>query len=48
MILGQAPPGVTAADLAVGMEVEAVFGALHDDAETTWLTWYWRPTGVLA
>ncbi|MEU9339254.1 zinc ribbon domain-containing protein [Streptomyces sp. NPDC048290] len=48
VILGQAPPGVTVADLKVGMEVEAVSGVLHEDAETTWLTWYWRPTGVAA
>ncbi|MGW1005329.1 Zn-ribbon domain-containing OB-fold protein [Streptomyces sp. NPDC002520] len=36
VVLGQAAPGVTVADLAVGMEVEAVSGLLHEDAETTW------------
>ncbi|MFD1659611.1 Zn-ribbon domain-containing OB-fold protein [Streptomyces caeni] len=48
VVLGQAAPGVTVADLAVGMEVEAVPGVLHEDAETTWTTWNWRPTGVAA
>ncbi|MGW1890646.1 Zn-ribbon domain-containing OB-fold protein [Streptomyces sp. NPDC002004] len=48
VVLGQAPPGVTVDDLAVGMEVVAVPGVLHEDAETTWTTWYWRPTGVTA
>ncbi|EGX58307.1 hypothetical protein SZN_18381 [Streptomyces zinciresistens K42] len=48
VVLGQAVPGVTVADLAVGMEVEVVPGVLHEDAETTWTTWQWRPTGVKA
>ncbi|MFF7358271.1 MULTISPECIES: Zn-ribbon domain-containing OB-fold protein [Streptomyces] len=46
VVLGQAAPGVTVADLTVGMEVEVVPGVLHEDAETTWTTWHWRPTGV--
>ncbi|MFE1443753.1 Zn-ribbon domain-containing OB-fold protein [Streptomyces sp. NPDC058739] len=46
VVLGQAAPGVTVADLAVGMEVEAVPGVLHEDDETIWTTWHWRPTGV--
>ncbi|GGY78097.1 hypothetical protein GCM10010300_22660 [Streptomyces olivaceoviridis] len=48
VVLGQAAPGVTVADLAVGMEVELVPGVLHEDedAETTWTVWHWRPTGV--
>ena len=46
VVLGQAAPGVTVADLAVGMEVEVAPGVLHEDAETTWTTWQWRPTGV--
>jgi len=46
VVLGQAAPGITVADLAVGMEVRAVPGVLHEDAETTWTTWQWRPTGV--
>ncbi|MFF7475504.1 zinc ribbon domain-containing protein [Streptomyces sp. NPDC008092] len=48
VVLGQAVPGITVADLAVGMEVEAVPGVLGEDAETTWTTWHWRPTGVAA
>ncbi|WP_030247166.1 MULTISPECIES: Zn-ribbon domain-containing OB-fold protein [unclassified Streptomyces] len=48
VVLGQAAPGVTVADLAVGMEAEVVPGVLHEDAETTWTTWHWRPTGVRA
>ncbi len=49
VVLGQAVPGVTVADLAVGMEVEVVPGALNEgpgDSGTTWTTWQWRPTGV--
>jgi uncharacterized OB-fold protein len=45
VVLGQAVPGVTVADLAVGMEVEVVPGVLHEDAEAIWTTWQWRPTG---
>ena len=48
VVLGQAAPGVTVADLAVGMGVEVVPGVLGEDAETTWTTWYWRPTEVRA
>lgn len=48
VVLGQAAPGVTVADLTVGMEVEVVPGVLHEDAERTWTTWQWRPTGVTA
>ncbi|MFC5637398.1 Zn-ribbon domain-containing OB-fold protein [Streptomyces bullii] len=46
VVLGQAAAGVTVADLTVGMEVELVLGVLHEDAETIWTTWHWRPTGV--
>lgn len=46
VVLGQAVPGVTVADLTVGMAVEVVPGVLAEDAETTWTTWHWRPTGV--
>jgi hypothetical protein len=46
VVLGQAATGTTVADLAVGMEVEVVPGVLHEDAETIWTTWQWRPTGV--
>lgn len=46
VVLGQAVPGITVADLAVGMEVEVVPGVLDEDAETTWTTWHWRPAGV--
>jgi uncharacterized OB-fold protein len=48
VVLGQAAPGVTVAELAVGREVEVVEGVLHEDAETVWTTWQWRPTGVAA
>jgi uncharacterized OB-fold protein len=48
VVLGQAAPGVLVADLSVGMEVEVVPGALHEDTETVWTTWKWRPTGVEA
>ncbi|MEV8537138.1 zinc ribbon domain-containing protein [Streptomyces sp. NPDC051211] len=46
VVLGQAPPGVTVADLAVGMEVEVVPGVLDGDAGTTWTTWWFKPVGV--
>ncbi|MCQ4041967.1 Zn-ribbon domain-containing OB-fold protein [Streptantibioticus rubrisoli] len=46
VVLGQAAPDVTTADLAVGMAVELVPGVLHRDAERVWGTWHWRPTGV--
>jgi uncharacterized OB-fold protein len=46
VVLGQAASGLTVADLAVGMEVEVAPGVLHEDAETIWTTWQWRPTGV--
>ncbi|MDN3022507.1 zinc ribbon domain-containing protein [Streptomyces sp. S.PB5] len=49
VVLGQGVPGLTVSDLAVGMEVEVVPGVLHEDAETVWTTWQWRPTtGVTA
>ncbi|SNX56936.1 uncharacterized OB-fold protein [Streptomyces sp. TLI_55] len=49
VVLGQGVPGLSLADLAVGMEVEVVPGVLHEDAETVWTTWQWRPTtGVRA
>ncbi|GGO50744.1 benzoylsuccinyl-CoA thiolase [Streptomyces lasiicapitis] len=48
VVLGQAAPGVTVADLEVGMEVEVVPGVLGEDAGTTWTTWHWRPVGVTA
>ncbi|MGW6014736.1 Zn-ribbon domain-containing OB-fold protein [Streptomyces sp. NPDC055210] len=48
VVLGQTVPGVAVADLTVGMEVEVVPGVLNEDAETTWTTWHWRPTGVTA
>ncbi|MDJ0465839.1 zinc ribbon domain-containing protein [Streptomyces sp. H27-C3] len=45
VVLGQAAPGLTTADLAVGMEVEVVPGVLNEDAAAgiTWTTWHWRP-----
>ncbi|MFJ8953902.1 Zn-ribbon domain-containing OB-fold protein [Streptomyces sp. NPDC102381] len=52
VVLGQGAPGVSVADLAVGMEVEVVPGVLNEDGDdetgTTWTTWHWRPTGVAA
>ncbi|MGO4462930.1 Zn-ribbon domain-containing OB-fold protein [Streptomyces sp. M-16] len=45
VVLGQGAPGVTVADLEVGMEVEVVGGVLHEDAATTWLTWQFKPVG---
>jgi uncharacterized OB-fold protein len=46
VVLGQAVPGITVADLALGIEVELVPGVLNEDEETTWTTWHWRPTVV--
>ncbi|MFI1965070.1 Zn-ribbon domain-containing OB-fold protein [Streptomyces pathocidini] len=43
VVLGQAAPGVTPADLAVGREVEVVPGVLGEDSERVWTTWHWRP-----
>ncbi|MEV7419522.1 zinc ribbon domain-containing protein [Streptomyces sp. NPDC089919] len=43
VVLGQAAPGVTVADLAVGMEVEVEPGVLNEDADTVWTTWRFRP-----
>jgi uncharacterized OB-fold protein len=43
VVLGQAAPGVTVADLAVGMEVEVVPGLLGENTGTVWTTWHWRP-----
>ncbi len=48
VVLGQAVPGVSVGDLEVGMEVEVVPGVLHEDDETTWTTWHWRPVEVSA
>jgi uncharacterized protein len=48
VVLGQAVPGITVADLAVGMEVEVVPGVLGEDSGTLWTTWHWQPTGVAA
>ncbi|MFI1445192.1 Zn-ribbon domain-containing OB-fold protein [Streptomyces fructofermentans] len=48
VVLGQTVPGLTVADLAVGMEMEVVPGVLNEDTETVWTTWHWRPTGVTA
>jgi uncharacterized OB-fold protein len=45
VVLGQAAPGVGAADLAVGTEVEVVPGVLNEDEAHIWTTWHWRPVG---
>ncbi|MFI0242813.1 Zn-ribbon domain-containing OB-fold protein [Streptomyces sp. NPDC016845] len=50
VVLGQGAPGVSVADLEVGMEVELVPGVLgeegDDETGTAFTTWHWRPTGV--
>lgn len=46
VVLGQAVPGVSVGDLAVGMEVEVVPGVLDETPETLWTTWHWRPVRV--
>ncbi|MFH8619680.1 Zn-ribbon domain-containing OB-fold protein [Streptomyces sp. NPDC017979] len=45
VVLGQAAPGVSTADLSVGAEVEVVPGVLNEDRETgaVYTTWHWRP-----
>ncbi|MFE0645758.1 Zn-ribbon domain-containing OB-fold protein [Streptomyces sp. NPDC058877] len=43
VVLGQAAPGVSTADLAVGTEVEVVPGVLNEDDQHVWTTWNWRP-----
>ncbi|MFI6684306.1 Zn-ribbon domain-containing OB-fold protein [Streptomyces sp. NPDC050485] len=48
VVLGQAAPGVSTGDLAVGMEVEVVPGVLNEDTDTTWTTWHWRPVEATA
>ncbi|MER5771452.1 Zn-ribbon domain-containing OB-fold protein [Streptomyces sp. NPDC001985] len=47
VVLGQAVPGVTPADLAVGMEVEVVPGVLSGGGGTARATWHWRPVEVI-
>ncbi|WP_206344779.1 Zn-ribbon domain-containing OB-fold protein [Streptomyces mesophilus] len=46
VVLGQAVPGVTTAELEVGMEVEAVPGVLNEEAGTTWTTWHFKPVSA--
>ncbi|MFJ4714857.1 Zn-ribbon domain-containing OB-fold protein [Streptomyces sp. NPDC088785] len=52
VVLGQGVPGVSVADLEIGMEVEVVPGLLGEEGDeaggTAWTTWHWRPTGVTA
>ncbi|MFC8955586.1 Zn-ribbon domain-containing OB-fold protein [Streptomyces sp. NPDC057101] len=48
VVLGQAAPGVTPADLAVGAEVELVPGVLNEDDRHVWTTWNWRPVSPAA
>ncbi|EFL13956.1 zinc ribbon domain-containing protein [Streptomyces sp. C] len=43
VVLGQAAPGVTPADLAVGMEVEVVEGVLGEDSGAARTTWRFKP-----
>jgi len=42
-ILGMVPAPIRCADLRVGMTMELVLDALHEDAEQRYLTWKWRP-----
>ncbi|MGW2332022.1 Zn-ribbon domain-containing OB-fold protein [Streptomyces sp. NPDC001700] len=46
VVLGQGAPGVTVADLAVGMEVEVVPGVLAGRGGESWATWHWRPVSA--
>ncbi|MGP3945937.1 Zn-ribbon domain-containing OB-fold protein [Streptomyces sp. 6N106] len=43
VVLGQGAPGVTVADLVVGMEVEVVPGVLGAEGGRLLTTWHWRP-----
>ncbi|WP_079038714.1 Zn-ribbon domain-containing OB-fold protein [Streptomyces sp. NBRC 110028] len=46
VVLGQGAPGVTVADLAVGMEVEVAPGVLAGEGGRSWSTWHWRPVAA--
>ncbi|MCX5197999.1 zinc ribbon domain-containing protein [Streptomyces sp. NBC_00249] len=45
VVLGQAEPGVTVADLPVGAEVEVVPGVMDGEAGSVRTTWRFRPVG---
>ncbi len=48
IVLGQAVEGVDVSQLKAGMDVELVLEKLFEDAESTRLTWKWKPTGAAA
>ena len=43
VVLGQVANGYAVEDLSVGMTVELTVGALHEDSESRYLTWMWKP-----
>lgn len=43
VVLGQVVPGVTTADLRVGMPVELVVDTLFSDDDAEHVVWKWRP-----
>lgn len=46
VVLGQAVEGVDVSQLKAGMRVELVLEKLFEDAESTKLTWKWKPVGA--
>jgi uncharacterized OB-fold protein len=48
IVLGQAVEGVDVSQLKAGMQVELVLEKLFEDAESTRLTWKWKPVGGAA
>jgi uncharacterized OB-fold protein len=45
VVMGQVVPGVGAADLHVGDEVELVLDTLYEDDDHEYVVWKWRPVG---
>jgi uncharacterized OB-fold protein len=43
VVLGQVVPGVTTADLSVGMEMQLVLDTLYEDDEHEYVVWKWKP-----
>ncbi len=43
VVMGQLAPGVDAADLEVGQEMELVLGTLYEDDENEYIVWNWQP-----
>jgi uncharacterized protein len=48
VVLGQVVSGVTAADLAIGDEVELVLDTLYEDDEHEYMVWKWQPLSTAA